>query len=119
VSDAWRGTIAIGPRRFWQTRARRASRRRQRRALRSGCSSIRITCAHSLVENGDPARGLAILQKAHAQAPKARDIRFHIAAGYYKLGDTAAARKELEGLMSGDMRFAQADDARALLKQLQ
>jgi putative PEP-CTERM system TPR-repeat lipoprotein len=80
---------------------------------------IMDTLGWILVEKGDTARGLAILQKAQAQAPKARDIRFHIAAGHYKSGNTAAARKELEVLMAGDMRFAQADEARALLKQLQ
>jgi putative PEP-CTERM system TPR-repeat lipoprotein len=87
--------------------------------LASDQPAIMDTFGWILVENGEPARGLAILQKAQAQAPKARDIRFHIATGYYKLGQAEAARKELEVLMSGDMRFAQADDARALLKQLQ
>jgi hypothetical protein len=38
--------------------------------------------------------------------------------GLYKAGDKAAARKELELLTSGNMKFAQADEARALLKQL-
>jgi putative PEP-CTERM system TPR-repeat lipoprotein len=72
-----------------------------------------------LVEQGNTARGLPILQKASAQAPQARDIRYHMAMGLYKAGDTAAARKELELLVSGNMQFAQADEARALLMQLQ
>jgi predicted Zn-dependent protease len=72
-----------------------------------------------LVERGDVGRGLAMLQKAGAQAPQARDIRYHIAAAQFKAGNKAAARKELEGLVAGDMRFAQADQARALLRQVQ
>jgi putative PEP-CTERM system TPR-repeat lipoprotein len=72
-----------------------------------------------LVEQGDTARGLPILRDASARAPQARDIRYHMAMGLYKAGDKAAARKELESLVAGDMRFAQADDTRALLKQLQ
>jgi putative PEP-CTERM system TPR-repeat lipoprotein len=72
-----------------------------------------------LVERGDVGRGLAILQKAGAQAPQARDIRYHIAAAQFKAGNKVAARKELEGLVAGDMRFAQADQARALLRQVQ
>jgi putative PEP-CTERM system TPR-repeat lipoprotein len=72
-----------------------------------------------LVEKGDNARGLAILQQANALAPQARDIRYHMAAALYKAGNKAAARKELELLAAGNMRFAQAEDAQALLKQLQ
>lgn len=74
-----------------------------------------------LVDQGDQAgaaRGLALLQKASALAPKARDIRYHVAAGLHKTGNKAAARKELEQLLAGDTRFAQADDARTLLRQL-
>ncbi|MET0859341.1 MAG: XrtA/PEP-CTERM system TPR-repeat protein PrsT [Telluria sp.] len=72
-----------------------------------------------LVEQGDTARGLPLLKQASALAPQARDIRYHMAMGLFKAGDKAAARKELEVLMAGNMKFAQADEARALLKQLQ
>ena len=72
-----------------------------------------------LVEQGDTARGLPILRKASALAPRARDIRYHLAMGLYKSGDQAAARKELQTLVAGNMQFAQAAETRALLKQLQ
>jgi putative PEP-CTERM system TPR-repeat lipoprotein len=72
-----------------------------------------------LVEQGDTARGLPLLKQASALAPQARDIRYHMAMGLFKAGDKAAARKELEVLMAGNMKFAQADEARALLKQLE
>jgi putative PEP-CTERM system TPR-repeat lipoprotein len=66
----------------------------------------------------DAARGLALLQKAKALAPKARDIRYHLAAALAKSGDRAGARKELEALAAGDMRFAQAEQVRGLLAEL-
>jgi putative PEP-CTERM system TPR-repeat lipoprotein len=71
-----------------------------------------------IVADRDPPRALALLQKAHALAPKARDIRYHLAALLYKSGATDKARKELEALAAGDMRFAEAEDVRALLAQL-
>jgi putative PEP-CTERM system TPR-repeat lipoprotein len=80
------------------------------------------TLAWILVEQGksrqDAARGLALLQKAHTLVPKARDIRYHLAAALAKQGDRAGARKELEALAAGDMRFAQAEQARGLLAEL-
>lgn len=79
------------------------------------------TLAWILVDKGskaDAARGLLLLQKAHALAPAARDIRYHLAAALAKSGDRAGARRELEALAAGDMRFAQADQARALLDAL-
>jgi putative PEP-CTERM system TPR-repeat lipoprotein len=80
---------------------------------------IMDTLGWILVEQGDTARGLPMLQKVSAKAPQARDIRYHMAMGLYKAGDKAAARKELQALVAGNMQFAQADEVRALLKQLQ
>jgi putative PEP-CTERM system TPR-repeat lipoprotein len=71
-----------------------------------------------LVRQGQAARGLALLQKASAAAPDARDIRYHLAQALAKTGDKAGARKELETVLSGATPFAQADEAKALLKQL-
>jgi putative PEP-CTERM system TPR-repeat lipoprotein len=76
------------------------------------------TLAWILVARGDSARALPILQKAHALAPKARDIRYHLATALYKTGEVGAAKKELETLAAGDMRFAQGEEARRLLKRL-
>jgi putative PEP-CTERM system TPR-repeat lipoprotein len=67
-----------------------------------------------LVDSGDAARGVIELRKAIAKAPAARDIRYHLAAGLKKTGDLDGARKELDVLTRGDMKFAQADDVRAL-----
>jgi predicted Zn-dependent protease len=71
-----------------------------------------------MVDTGDAAHGLDVLRRASAGAPAARDIRYHLAAALKKMGDVAGARKELDTLVKGDMKFAQADDARALLAAL-
>jgi Flp pilus assembly protein TadD len=76
------------------------------------------TLAWILVGKGDAARAVALLRDAQALAPKAREIRYHLAAALAASGDKAGARKELDGLLAGDMRFAQADDARKLAAQL-
>ena len=76
------------------------------------------TLAWILVGKGDAARAAGLLRKAHELAPKARDIRYHLAAALAASGDKDGARKELDGLLAGDMRFAQADDARRLMTRL-
>lgn len=72
-----------------------------------------------LVDKGDAARGVTILKKACATDPAARDIRYHLAMGLFKTGDKASARKEVDTLLAGNMQFAQADEVRALSRQLQ
>ncbi len=71
-----------------------------------------------LIEEGNVARGLPLLLRASSLAPQAHDIRLHVAQGLIKSGDRPAARKELEAITKPEIRFAQADEARALLKQL-
>jgi putative PEP-CTERM system TPR-repeat lipoprotein len=71
-----------------------------------------------LVEQGDTTRGLPLLQKAVSAAPASAEIRYHLALGLNKSGDKANARKQLEQSLAGGGTFPQADEARALLKQL-
>ncbi|MES2316939.1 MAG: XrtA/PEP-CTERM system TPR-repeat protein PrsT [Pseudomonadota bacterium] len=71
-----------------------------------------------LVEKGDLKRGIAVLEQASARAPDANDIRYHLAYGLHKAGDKAKARKQLEQALANGRPFAQADEARELLKQL-
>lgn len=71
-----------------------------------------------LVEQGNTARGLPLLQKASGLAPDAVEIRYHLAVGLNKSGDKQGARKELDKLLAQGKPFPQADDARALLKTL-
>jgi putative PEP-CTERM system TPR-repeat lipoprotein len=81
-------------------------------------ADVMDTLAWILVGKGDAARAVTLLREAQALAPKARDIRYHLAAALAASGDKAAARKELDGLLAGDMRFAQAEDARRLMEKL-
>jgi putative PEP-CTERM system TPR-repeat lipoprotein len=71
-----------------------------------------------LVDSGDVAHGVTVLRKASIKAPDARDIRYHLAAGLKKTGDLDGARKEVDVLMKGDMKFAQADAVRVLQASL-
>jgi putative PEP-CTERM system TPR-repeat lipoprotein len=80
--------------------------------------SIMDTLGWILVESGDLKRGVPVLEQAISRAPDANDIRYHLAFGLHKAGDKAKARKEIEQALANGKPFAQADDARALLKQL-
>jgi putative PEP-CTERM system TPR-repeat lipoprotein len=77
-------------------------------------AAILDTLGWILVEDGATQQGVAVLRSATAKAPAARDIRYHLAAALRKTGDLDGARKEVDVLMKGDMKFAQADDVRAL-----
>jgi len=81
-------------------------------------ADVMDTLAWILVGKGDTARAVTLLREAQALAPKARDIRYHLAAALAASGDKAGARKELDSLLAGDMRFAQADEARKLMEKL-
>lgn len=81
-------------------------------------ADVMDTLGWMLAEKGDLPRALTLLQKAHTMSPKARDITYHLAAVLVKCGAKDDARKELETLAAGDMRFPQADAARTLLAQV-
>lgn len=76
------------------------------------------TLGWMLVEKGNLARGLPLLQQAIAAEPGAADIRYHLAAAHARNNDKAAARKELETLLAAKGNIAHVEQARALLKQL-
>jgi putative PEP-CTERM system TPR-repeat lipoprotein len=71
-----------------------------------------------LVEQGNTARALPLLQKASSMAPNATEIRYHLAVGLQKAGDKQGARKELDKLLSSNKPFPEQEEARALLKSL-
>ncbi|HWR76119.1 MAG TPA: XrtA/PEP-CTERM system TPR-repeat protein PrsT [Thiobacillus sp.] len=51
-----------------------------------------------LVKQGDPKRGLPLLEKAAARAPKQPEIRYHLAYALAKSGDVTRARSEVQQL---------------------
>jgi putative PEP-CTERM system TPR-repeat lipoprotein len=80
--------------------------------------AVMDTLGWMLVEKGNLGRGLPLLKQAIAAEPNAADIRYHLAAALARNNDKAGARKELETLLSAKGDIAQAEQARALLKQL-
>lgn len=80
--------------------------------------AIMDTLGWILIEQGNTARGLPLLQKAVSLAPDVEEIRYHFAAGLVKSGDKAKARNELEKLLSSGRSFPNREEARALLKQM-
>jgi putative PEP-CTERM system TPR-repeat lipoprotein len=81
--------------------------------------AILDTLGWILVEQGNAARGLPLLQKAVSLAPGAPEVRYHLAYGLVKSGEKAKARKELEQLLGTGKSFSDIDEARTLLKQIQ
>ena len=80
--------------------------------------SVIDTLGWMLLEQGNTARALPLLQKASSLAPNAAEIRYHYAVGLQKSGDKQGARKELDRLLAQNQAFPQIEDARALLKNL-
>jgi predicted Zn-dependent protease len=86
--------------------------------LKPDSPAVADTLGTILVEQGNTKRGLELLQNAVAAAPKAHQIRYHLAQGWLKAGDKSKARDELERLLSNDAKFPQQAEAQNLLKQL-
>jgi putative PEP-CTERM system TPR-repeat lipoprotein len=77
------------------------------------------TIGWMLTEQGNAARAVPLLQKAHQSAPNATDIHYHLGVALQKSGDKLAARKELDKLLLNNKSFPQLEDAKSLLKILQ
>lgn len=71
-----------------------------------------------LLNMGDAAKGLDVLQSASVNAPHIPSIRYHLAVGLYSNGRHDDARKELEWLLRMNKDFDELNDAKLLLKKL-
>jgi putative PEP-CTERM system TPR-repeat lipoprotein len=80
--------------------------------------AIMDTLGVLLVDSGNTARGLELLQKATAMAPQAATIRFNLAKALIKLGQKDAARKELDELAKLGDKFAGQDEVAKLRQAL-
>jgi putative PEP-CTERM system TPR-repeat lipoprotein len=76
------------------------------------------TLAVILLEQGQSERALKLLQDAAQRQPDESLIQFHLAQALSKRGDTATALQVLYKLLQGNQKFAEREQARALLKQL-
>lgn len=79
---------------------------------------IADTLGWILVEQGEVARGVDLLQKAVNMAPKAGEVRFHLAQALMKQGERDKARRELEEIVASGAKFSQEAEAKNLLASL-
>ena len=79
---------------------------------------ITDTLGWILLQQGETARGLGLLQKAVEKDPVSTELRYHLAVALMKSGDNALARKELAGLLVNNKKFPERQEAQALLKRL-
>lgn len=71
-----------------------------------------------LLEKGDTARALPLLQKAAEKAPASPEIRYHLGVALNKSGDKQGARREIDKALAQNTPFNDIEAARALLKTL-
>jgi putative PEP-CTERM system TPR-repeat lipoprotein len=72
-----------------------------------------------LVKQGDPQRGLPLLEKAAAGAPRQPEIRYHLAYAMAKSGDVARARREAQQLQKMKLDPGLEQQVRQLLQGIQ
>ncbi len=61
--------------------------------------AVMDTLGFIYVKTGNPARGLELLRQAAALAPKAADIRLHLAEAMNKTGDKEGAKREIDAVL--------------------
>ena len=82
-------------------------------------AAIQDTLGWILVEMGQHARGLTLLQQASTGAPASASIQYHLAVALVRTGDTAQAQKILRKLLlSNAPGFPEAEEAAILLRRL-
>ncbi|MEM7571063.1 MAG: tetratricopeptide repeat protein, partial [Pseudomonadota bacterium] len=72
-----------------------------------------------LKENVNPRRGLDLLENAARRLPDNKEIRYHLAYGYFANGSADKARRELEDILKDGQPFGTVKEARSLLQQLE
>lgn len=85
--------------------------------LNPGSPEIADTLGWILVEQNQITRGLQLLRDATLAAPKAMETRYHYAVALARSGDRAAAREQLQALLSSGKDFPQKEAARTLLER--
>jgi putative PEP-CTERM system TPR-repeat lipoprotein len=86
-------------------------------ALNASNPAVLDTLGWILLELGDTARAVPLLQKASALAPTASDIRYHLGMGLVKAGDRRAARVQFERLLAENKDFSRRDEIETILAQ--
>ena len=86
--------------------------------LKPDSAQIADTLGWILVEQGETQRGVDLLSQAARLAPNDNGIRYHLGAGYARLGNNDRAREELKNALAKDTKFPARADAEALLAKL-
>lgn len=71
-----------------------------------------------LVDSGNTAEGLPLLEQAAASAQASADIKYHYAAALARTGAKARAKEQLTQLLAGQATFDNRDAAQRLLQEL-
>ena len=80
--------------------------------------AVAHTLGWILVNQGEVARGLRLLETASAGLPDLPEVRFHHAFALAEAGRRAEARQELARLLDETAEFPERDQAEALLRRL-
>jgi putative PEP-CTERM system TPR-repeat lipoprotein len=80
--------------------------------------SIQDTLGWILVDQGQLPRATELLGKAAGAAPNKPTIRYHYGVALIKGGKKAEARKEIEAAIATGQKFADLEQAKALLKSM-
>jgi len=90
------------------------------KAHKSAPDSPRImdTLGWILVQRGDTARGVDLLEKARDKLPLEPDVLYHYAVGLHRAGRSDEAAKYLRNLVNFYGDFSAIDDAKALLDEI-
>jgi putative PEP-CTERM system TPR-repeat lipoprotein len=84
-------------------------------ALDASNPAVLDTLGWILLEQGDTARAVSLLQKASALAPMASEIRYHLGMGLVKAGDRRGARIQFEQLLAENKNFARREEIETML----
>lgn len=80
--------------------------------------SVQDTLGWILLEKGHLARSTELLREAASNAPTVGSIRYHLAVALARSGQESEAKIELEAAITIGQNFPEADDAKAMLKDL-
>jgi len=104
---------------YYQAQDKRALETAERSyKLAPDTAAVADTLGWFLIQQGDFARGMGLLEGAAKVAPTIPEIRYHIAQGWIKKGDKSKARTELERALSINQNFSSRTEAQKLLKEL-
>lgn len=86
-------------------------------ALAANNPAILDTLGWILLDQGQTARAVTLLQKASTLAPAVAEFRYHFGMSLVKSGDRRGARSQFEQLLASNKDFPARDEVKAILAQ--